>query len=76
VGLGVAATGVDLTTALGATIATLSNIGPGLGGVGPTSNYASIPATAEVLLSICMLLGRLELYTMLVVFMPMFWRRQ
>ena len=75
VALGVALLGVDVETALGSSIATLSNIGPGLGQIGPSSNYAAIPDAAKVLLSFSMLLGRLELYTVLVVMSPMFWRR-
>ena len=69
------AMGVDPETALGASIATLSNIGPGLGEVGPASTFASIPDAGKILLFFNMLLGRLELYTVLVLFMPMFWRR-
>jgi len=67
--------GVDFTTSMGATIATLSNIGPGLGGVGPASNFAGMPLAAKALLSFGMLLGRLELYTVLVVMTPTFWKR-
>lgn len=75
VALGVAATGVEPMTAFGASIASLSNIGPGFGQVGPASNYAGLPAVAKLLLSGAMLLGRLELFTVLVLFLPMFWRR-
>lgn len=67
--------GLDLTTAATAVIACLGNIGPGLGQVGPTHNYADLPSTAKVFLSFCMLLGRLELTTLLVLLMPEFWRR-
>jgi trk system potassium uptake protein TrkH len=67
--------GVNVETSLGASIATLSNIGPGLGAVGPASNYAAIPAGAKVLLALSMMMGRLELYTVLVLLSPMFWRR-
>lgn len=75
VSLAVAATGVDALTAFGASAASLGNIGPGLGAVGPSSNFAEIPHLASVVLSVAMLLGRLELYTVLVVAAPMFWRR-
>ena len=75
VALAVAATGVDTLTAFGASAASLGNIGPGLGTVGPASNFAEIPNTALVILSFAMLLGRLELITVLVVASPMFWRR-
>jgi len=70
-----AATGVDLITAGAAVIATLSNIGPGLGQVGPTDNYAHLPQLAKGILVLCMLMGRLELYTVLVLLLPSFWRR-
>ncbi len=67
--------GLDLVSAAGATIATMGNIGPGLGSVGPTDNYAHIHTTGKYVLSFCMLLGRLELYTVLILFSPNFWRR-
>ena len=67
--------GLDLVSAAGATIATMGNIGPGLGSVGPTDNYAHIHATGKYVLSFCMLLGRLELYTVLILFSPNFWKR-
>ena len=65
----------DLQTALSSVIATLGNIGPGLGGVGAVQNYAAIPAPGQVLLTVFMLLGRLELYTVLIVLLPSFWRK-
>ena len=64
-----------METSLGASIATLSNIGPGLGTVGPSSNYSLIPSAGKAILIFSMLLGRLELYTVLVVLSPMFWKR-
>jgi trk system potassium uptake protein TrkH len=67
--------GLDLETAFGASVATLSNIGPGLGAVGPASTYASLPVVAKWLLTFNMLVGRLELYTVLILLTPMFWRR-
>jgi trk system potassium uptake protein TrkH len=75
VAMGLAAAGIDIPSSLGASIATLSNIGPGLGQVGPASNYASLPHVAKFLLSFNMLVGRLEVYTVLIVLTPMFWRR-
>jgi trk system potassium uptake protein TrkH len=75
IALAVAATGVDVETSLGASIATLSNIGPGLGTVGPSSSYSLIPSAGKAILIFSMLLGRLELYTVLVVLSPMFWKR-
>ena len=70
-----AALGLDLISAAAATIATMGNIGPGLGSVGPIDNYAHIPTLGKFILSFCMLLGRLELYTVLVLFAPELWRR-
>jgi trk system potassium uptake protein TrkH len=71
----VTAMGVDLVTAMGASASALSNIGPGLGEVGPASTFAGLPLAAKFLLALSMLLGRLELFTVLIVMTPMFWRR-
>ncbi len=65
----------DLQTAVTSVIATLGNIGPGLGGVGAVQNYSAIPAGGKVFLTLLMLLGRLELYTVLIVLLPGFWKR-
>jgi trk system potassium uptake protein TrkH len=70
-----AALGLDLISAAASTIATMGNIGPGLGSVGPVDNYAHIPTLGKFILSFCMLLGRLELYTVLVLFAPELWRK-
>jgi trk system potassium uptake protein TrkH len=51
------------------------NIGPGLGNVGPAEHYGNLPALAKWVLSMCMLAGRLEFYTVLVIFSPAFWHR-
>ena len=67
--------GRDLVTSVGATAATLSNIGPGLGLVGPASNYAFLGIWEKWLLVLFMLIGRLELFTVLVLFLPGAWRR-
>jgi trk system potassium uptake protein TrkH len=69
-----AALGLDLLTATTSVIATLNNIGPGLAGVGPAANFAFIPDAGKWLLSLCMVLGRLELFSILVLFVPAFWR--
>jgi trk system potassium uptake protein TrkH len=66
--------GLNLETAISAVAATLGNVGPGLGGVGPISNYAGLPSPAKFILIICMWLGRLELFTVLMIFSPRFWR--
>ena len=71
----VAAFGVDLVTSFSAAAATITSVGPGLGSVGPTGNYASLPAAVKVILTFSMLLGRLEVFTVLVVLSPAFWRR-
>lgn len=65
----------DFTTAITAVVATICNIGPGLSGVGATENYAWIPSGGKWVLSFCMLLGRLELYTVLIAFAPVSWRK-
>ncbi|MBE0564841.1 MAG: TrkH family potassium uptake protein [Krumholzibacteria bacterium] len=67
--------GRDLVTSIGATAATLGNIGPGLGLVGPTGNYATLLDWEKWLLMAFMLIGRLELFTVLVLFLPGAWRR-
>ncbi|HMB92463.1 MAG TPA: potassium transporter TrkG, partial [Rhodothermales bacterium] len=67
--------GLDVVTAATAVIATLGNIGPGLARVGSIENFAFIPAVGKVFLSFCMILGRLELYTVLVLFLPDFWKK-
>lgn len=66
--------GLDLPTSMGASIASLGNIGPGIGSVGPVDNYAFIPDIGKWILSGLMLLGRLELFTVLVIFSPSFWK--
>ncbi len=65
----------DLTTAVACSIATIGNIGPGLGGIGAAENYAWIPIPGKWLLILSMLLGRLEIFTVLIVFRPSVWRR-
>ena len=67
--------GNDFDTSVGAVAATLGNIGPGIGGVGPALNYAEIHVAGKWYLSFLMLVGRLELFTVLVLFSPMFWRK-
>ena len=67
--------GLDLETSLSAVAATLGNVGPGLGKVGPALNYAWLPGAGKVILISCMWLGRLELFTVLMIFSPRFWRR-
>jgi trk system potassium uptake protein TrkH len=67
--------GLDYVTALSGAASAIANVGPGLGEIiGPAGNYAPLPDAAKWLLSAGMLLGRLELFTVLVLFMPHFWR--
>ena len=66
---------IDPLTAFTATLTCLSNVGPGLGSVGPAENFAHLPAVAKVLLSLCMIMGRLELYAILIFFLPAYWKR-
>jgi len=66
--------GLNLETAVSAVAATLGNVGPGLGLVGPSLNYAGLPGVAKVILTICMWLGRLELFTVLMILSPRFWK--
>lgn len=65
----------DLAVAVSSVAATLGNVGPGFGAVGPLLNYGAIPDGGKLVLITTMLLGRLELYTLLVVLMPAFWKR-
>ena len=66
--------GLNLETAVSAVAATLGNVGPGLGGVGPASNYAWLPGAVKAILIICMWFGRLELFTALMIFSRRFWK--
>ncbi len=70
-----AATGLDLVTSFSAAVSAMSNVGPGLGSVGPTSNYAHLTDLAKWILSAGMLLGRLEIYTVFVLFSSSFWKK-
>jgi trk system potassium uptake protein len=70
-----AAVGVDVLTALSATAASMFNVGPGLGSVGPAEHYGHLPMFAKWVLIVCMLAGRLEFYTILVLLTPVFWRK-
>jgi trk system potassium uptake protein TrkH len=68
--------GLDMVTSLSASATALCNVGPGLGAiVGPAGNFASLPDGAKWLLSLGMLLGRLELFTVFAFLLPLFWRR-
>ena len=65
---------MDLVSAFTATLTCISNVGPGLGSVGPVDNFSHVPTLSKWVLTLCMLLGRLEIYAILVLFIPEFWR--
>ncbi|MCP4719548.1 MAG: TrkH family potassium uptake protein, partial [Desulfobacteraceae bacterium] len=67
--------GIDMLTALGAVASCIGNIGPGFGTVGPSENFAHLPGLGKWLLAFCMLLGRLEIYTVIILFVPEFWKK-
>ncbi len=67
--------GFDLLSAVGVSISSVGNIGPAFGTFGPTENYAHLPAIGKWVMSILMMAGRLEIFTVLILFVPSFWRR-
>ncbi|MCD6185737.1 MAG: TrkH family potassium uptake protein [Deltaproteobacteria bacterium] len=67
--------GVDLVTSFTAVASAIGNIGPGFGLVGPAENFAHIPSMGKWLLIWCMLLGRLEIFTVIILLVPEFWRK-
>lgn len=69
------ATGLDLTSSLTAIVASINNTGPGLGVVGPASNYSVLNDFQTWVCAIAMLLGRLEVFTLLLIFTPAFWKK-
>ncbi|MGB1004739.1 MAG: TrkH family potassium uptake protein, partial [Salibacteraceae bacterium] len=71
----VALTGTDFTTTISAVATSLGNVGPGLGSISPVDNFAHLPYLAKFMLAILMLIGRLELFTILILFTPYFWRK-
>jgi trk system potassium uptake protein TrkH len=73
--LALAAMGVDVLTAISAVAASMFNVGPGLGHVGPSEHYGHLPALAKWVLAADMIAGRLEFYTVLVILTPPFWRK-
>lgn len=66
---------IDIETTLTCSIAALGNVGPGFSQVGPTQNFAWLPDMAKWVLSSAMLVGRLEIYTVIVLFLPAFWKK-
>ncbi len=69
------AMGIDFATSISAVATSVGNVGPGIGEVGPSNNFFPMPAAAKWVLSFLMLVGRLELFTVLVLFSPYYWKR-
>jgi trk system potassium uptake protein TrkH len=67
--------GLDFVTAIGASASSLGNIGPAFGNLGPVDNYAGLSDHAKIFCSFLMLIGRLELFTVLILLTPFFWRK-
>lgn len=65
----------DFATTVTSVMATLNNIGPGIGAIGPTGNFAGFSILSKLVLSVNMLVGRLELYPILVLFLPYMWKK-
>ncbi len=73
--IGVSATGIDIITSTSTVISAMCNVGPALGMAGPADNYADITTIGKWILIFCMLTGRLEVYTVLILFIPHFWKK-
>ena len=73
--LAMASFGLSLPAAAGAAATSVSNVGPGLAELGPTANFGGLPWAAQLILAFLMLVGRLEIYTVLLLFHPRLWRR-
>ncbi len=67
--------GLDFKSALSSVAACIGNVGPGLGMVGPVKTYLPIVPTGKWILILCMILGRLEIFTLLILFLPQFWKK-
>jgi trk system potassium uptake protein len=67
--------GLELQSAMGAVAASMANIGPGLGSTGPVTNYSDVPEVGKWILSFLMLLGRLEIFSLLIILSPAFWKK-
>ena len=66
--------GIDFVTALGAAASSLGNVGPAFGDLSPVNNYSSLPPLGKWWSALLMLFGRLELFTILIIFTPYFWK--
>ncbi|MEW6569921.1 MAG: TrkH family potassium uptake protein [Nitrospirota bacterium] len=73
--VGMAAMGIDIITSTTTVITAMCNVGPALGEAGPAENFASLPTAGKWILIFCMLTGRLEVYTVLILFVPHFWKK-
>jgi len=67
--------GLDMMTAFSSVVSTIGNIGPGFGAINPSTTYSEIPYLGKWVLSFCMLAGRLEIYTVIILLIPEFWKR-
>ena len=67
--------GLELESAMGSVAASMANIGPGLGSTGPVSNYSNVPEVGKWILSFLMLIGRLEIFSVLIIFSTVFWKK-
>ena len=68
-------TGLDFITSVSGAATSISNVGPGLGSIiGPNGNFSSLPDISKWILALGMILGRLELFAILVLFLPSFWK--
>ncbi|WP_396601890.1 TrkH family potassium uptake protein [Algibacter sp. R77976] len=74
--LGFSIMGIEFESAIGLAASTLGNVGPALGDFGPVNNYSALPSLAQWWASFLMLIGRLELFTVLILFTPFFWRNR
>ncbi|MDY0280401.1 MAG: TrkH family potassium uptake protein [Salinivirgaceae bacterium] len=68
--------GLDLQTAMGSVISTMGSFGPGIGTVGPAANFAHIPDVGKIVLTLLMVIGRLEIFTFMIILTPDFWKKQ
>jgi trk system potassium uptake protein TrkH len=73
--LAVGSAGYDVVTCLSAALTAVGNVGPGLGEIGPGDHFAHFPGYVKFVLAFAMIAGRLEIFTVLVLFFPRFWRR-
>lgn len=74
--IGLAALGLDFETAIGGAASSLGNIGPAFGGLSPVNNFDMLPPFGKWWCSFLMLIGRLELFTVLIILTPFFWRNR